>query len=351
MYDVLAIGTATRDLFLKSPLFKVLRDPEHLKRLGFPTGEAECFALGAKVEIPELEICSGGGAINAAVSFARQGLRVAALAKLGGFEDGGREISNQMKQSGVYFRPSFSKKLKTSQSVVMLAPTGERTILNYRGASEELRALDWPRSLRAKWAYIAPGRIAHTEMRKIIERLVKSGTNFAINPSAHYLQLDLKQLLPLLRPASVLILNREEAALLSGCRYEQEKNIIAELDRMLPCLKVITDGPRGVMVSDGASLYRSGIYSGKVIDRTGAGDAFGAGFVASLARLKIKNQKLKIIFSPEQIREAIRLGSANATSVVEKIGAHTGALTKAEYKKDKRWHRLDVHVQPIAKSQ
>jgi len=51
MFDVIAIGTATRDVFLISPLFKVLRDPKHLEKIGFKTGEAQCFALGAKVEV------------------------------------------------------------------------------------------------------------------------------------------------------------------------------------------------------------------------------------------------------------------------------------------------------------
>ena len=44
MFDILTIGTATHDTFLASMGIKVLRDPKHLEKLGFPTGEAECFA-------------------------------------------------------------------------------------------------------------------------------------------------------------------------------------------------------------------------------------------------------------------------------------------------------------------
>ena len=82
-YDIITIGTATRDVFLTSPLFKVLTDVAHLKKIGFPTGEAQCFALGGKVEIDAPVLTTGGGATNAAVTFGRQGFKAACLAKIG----------------------------------------------------------------------------------------------------------------------------------------------------------------------------------------------------------------------------------------------------------------------------
>ena len=83
MFDVITIGTATRDVFLTSNLFKVLKDPTHLKKLGFKTGEAECFALGSKIEVEKPTITVGGGAANAALTFSRQGLRTASVLRMG----------------------------------------------------------------------------------------------------------------------------------------------------------------------------------------------------------------------------------------------------------------------------
>ena len=51
MYDVITIGTATRDVFLQSSAFKPVKDPHFTPAEGFPSGEAECFALGKKIEI------------------------------------------------------------------------------------------------------------------------------------------------------------------------------------------------------------------------------------------------------------------------------------------------------------
>ena len=69
MFDVITIGTAAKDTFLISRFFKILKDSKHLKKFDFPTGEAQCFALGGKIELDNQVIATGGGATNAAVTF------------------------------------------------------------------------------------------------------------------------------------------------------------------------------------------------------------------------------------------------------------------------------------------
>ena len=97
MYDVITIGTASRDVFLQSEAFKIFKDPEHLKKIGFPEGEAQCFALGGKIDIREPVFATGGGATNTAVTFARQGFKTAAFIKIGRDEDGD-ELHRMMRQ-------------------------------------------------------------------------------------------------------------------------------------------------------------------------------------------------------------------------------------------------------------
>ena len=50
---------------------------------------------------------------------------------------------------------------------------------------------------------------------------------------------------------------------------------------------------------------------------------------------------------PVNIEYAIRLGSANATSVIEKIGAKPGILTKAEFEKGERWRNLPIKEETL----
>ncbi len=346
MFDVITIGTGTRDVFLESKLFRIIRAPKHLKKLGFPTGEALALAAGAKIEVAPPIFTVGGGAANAAVTFARQGFKAAALMKLGADENGDSVIS-AMKRERVAAFPLMDKKDITAYSAILLSPTGERTILNYRGASEDMKASEVPYAkLRARWAYFVPGRIPLPVIFSITKRLQKQGTMLAMNPSKHYLEMGPKKLAPLFKMLDVVIMNREEAAYLTGCDYAKEKEIFKNLDKMVRGVAVMTDGPRGVLVSDGRTMYRAGIYrERKLVNRTGAGDAFGSGFVAGLIEFAGRSVSQPMHeYSKEAISHAIRLGSANATSVVEHIGAEIGILRKHVFKTDRRWRTLPVAI-------
>lgn len=342
MLDVITIGTATRDVFLTSPLFKVVRDPEHLERLGFPTGEAQCFALGAKLEVGEPVMTIGGGATNAAVTFARQSFRTAALVKVGEDRNGDAVLEDLRRENVVPFAVR-TRDHGTGYSVILSSPTGERTILNYRGAAETMRSAEVPwKKLRARWAYIVPSHIPLPVMLRIVAHLKKNKTRIAMNPSQYYLALGARRLAPILRSLDVMLTNREEAAYLTGVRYEDERGIFKKFDELVRGIAVMTDGPRGVLVSDGSRIYRAGVFKEKkIVSRTGAGDAFGSGFVAGLARAAAGPS------TPRAVEEAIRLGSANATSVVEHVGAQVGILTTGEFRRQRRWRSLKITARAV----
>ncbi len=339
MYDVVTIGTATRDVFLRSTFFKVLRDPKHLRRLGFQTGEAQCLALGGKLEVGAPVLTLGGGALNAAVTFARRGLRAAALVKIGK-DPNGEAVLRDLKQEKISPLIRYDQKQMTAYSVVLLSPGGERTILHHRGASEDLTTSEANfKNVRTKWIYVNPGRIPYKVIKKIIFGWSERGALVAMNPSAHYLKFGVKKLAPLLKKVSVLILNREEAAALTNVPYREERRIFKRLDELAPGVAVMTEGKRGVMVADGKFIYHAGTFKEKfVADRTGAGDAFGSAFVASLIKSRANPARG---VTAGQIREAIRAASANATSVVEAIGAEQGILKSSGFAAP-RWRNFKI---------
>ena len=121
--------------------------------------------------------------------------------------------------------------------------------------------------------------------------------------------------MPILKKIDILLLNQEEASLLTGISYQKEKQIFKKLDELVPEIAIMTKGDRGAVVSGGNCLYRAGAPKVKVAEKTGAGDAFGSGFLASY----IKNQN---------IEQALQLGIANSTSCIQKIGAKNGLLKK-----------------------
>ncbi len=358
MYDIITIGTASRDVFLSSPLFKTLYDGKRLKKIGLATGRAQCLGLGAKIEIDEINFSTGGGAANAAVTFSRQGLKTAALIRMGE-DDTGCSIIVELLKEKVSPLSILDKTQITAYSVILLTPRGERTILVHRGASDDLRVKEIPfNKLKTRWAYVSPGKISYAVIEKLFKYLSENKTLIAFNPSGYFLQMGIKKLKPLLSRAKVVILNREEAAFLTGIDYHKEREIFNKLDKEVDGIAIMTDGNKGVMVSDGENIYSAGTFGGKSIDRTGAGDAFGSGFVAGLIR-KIGNWKLPARRSepgaggeignlpPKAIEYAIRLGSANATSVIKHIGAKKGILTKRQFEQVRRWRHLPIEIKRI----
>lgn len=335
MFDIVTIGTATIDVFLKSRNFKVLKDPHFTAQAGFPEHEAQCFALGSKLEVEELCMATGGGATNSAVTFARQGLKTATVCRLGKDENA-EIIKKDLKKEKVETFLIHDPAHQTAYSTILISEDGERTIMVYRGASASLKFDELPLSkIDARWAYITPGSMKLESLQKLFKCFTDKKTKIAFNPSRAQLELGIEKLGQILHAVDVFIVNREEGSYLTGQPFEKEREIFKVLDKAVEGIVVMTEGPKGVMVSDGKMLYRAGTFKEKkLVDRSGSGDAFGSGFVAAL----VKGGK---------IEDGIRFGSANATSVVEYIGAKKGILTEGGLKRDARWRNLEISKKSI----
>ena len=123
------------------------------------------------------------------------------------------------------------------------------------------------------------------------------------------------ELLRLLKYVDILNVNKAEAAQLVPGTVLTE--LLYHLNNYVKTV-IVTDGAMGGIASNGEEIYRFGIYEDtKVKDATGAGDAFGAGFLAHLA-------------AGHTFSDALTFASANSTSVVAKIGANRGVLTGEE---------------------
>jgi len=338
MFDIITIGTAAKDVFLKLPGARIIRDKKELEHLHISIAEAICLPFGSKMEVEELISAIGGGAVNAAVTFSRQGFKTAAVFKIGG-DFFGKEIISSLKKENIKIFSSEDKKNPTDYSTVIIGQNGDRTILVHRGASGNLQKKDIP-SLKTKWLYIAPSNIPFSVINSVVSEAKKKGVMVAMNPSRFYLKIGLETLKPLLNKINVIIVNREEASILTGVSYNDEKAIFHKFDELINGVAVMTEGKNGGVVSDCCHIWRYGIFSNeKIIDATGAGDAFGSGFIAGL--IKSGEECQKNACHSLNIEYAIRLGLANAASVVEKIGAEAGILT-AEQFKSSRWRSVNI---------
>ncbi|MDP3948028.1 MAG: carbohydrate kinase family protein [bacterium] len=364
MFDVITIGTAVRDAFV---VLKDVKDinVQIIKDTRFKTGKAVAFSHGSKISIPSIVFTTGGGATNAAATFGRQGFKTACFCVVGA-DVSGETVMRELQREKVrfLFKIDPNKEHKTGYSIILLSPDGERTILTYRGASEDLRPnmIPWQK-LNARMLYLAPLGGANTEtFATIVRHARRKGVALAVNPSSKTIAKGLAWFSRAIKGAAVLILNEEEAAYLTGLPYGEDEKIFKKLDRAIGGIIVMTKGPQGVVVSDGKRIYSAGVFRERaLVDRTGAGDAFGSGFVAGLIQRQLRrSQKTRSEsrpqsasgkgkafrlerVTPEDVHYAIRLGSANGTSVVEHIGAKEGVLT-ARAARAKRWQSLPVRI-------
>lgn len=330
MFDVITIGSATRDNFLRGK-YPLIDSKES------PSGKAYALPYGEKLSVDFVHFTIGGNAANASVTFARHGFKTACVAKIGK-DLPAKEFLLHLKLGGVSTKLiSQTDEKPTAYSVLLLSPEGERTILGYHGASDTFKLEDLNlKKLKSKWWYLSLAGESDVMYLPLIKFAKENNVKVAFNPSGHHLKHKRQEILDSLKDLSFLVLNKGEAAELVGVSFEKEQEVFKKLDELTPGIVAVTDGPNGVIVSDGKNLYKAGIFKEKqVADRTGAGDSFGSGFVARLA-LYPKPYTL------DAIKDAIRFASANATSVVERVGATEGILTKKTFEEDPRWREFKI---------
>lgn len=308
MYDIITIGAAVRDVFLLSDQFQMIRSD------AFETGVGECVPLGSKIEVDKKIETTGGGATNAAVTFSRLGFSAAIVCRVGE-DSAGREIIQDLKKEKV--ATALIQRVphgETAYSALLTATGGERSILTYRGVSASFTNVDIPwRSLEAKWIYITSlgGNISLTE--RIIKSTNKEETQIAWNPGGKELAMGLVVVQRVLRRVSLLLINREEAARLTGKENIAEAFVTIKASKQTTV--IITDGDKGSWAFSNGKAWHSGTTGAPSLSRTGAGDAFGSGLVAGLMH-------------GFTLPQALALGTLNAESVIKHVGAKHGILKR-----------------------
>lgn len=305
-HDVLTIGAATRDIFLVSDQFRSIANHS------FEGGRAECVPLGSKIEIQTFVATTGGGATNAAATFRSLGYRTAITCRIGD-DSIGRDLLEDLKQKRI--ETKYVNRIKggqTAYSTLLTMPEGERTALVYRGISSKFTDADihWSAIKKSKWVYLTSLGGNFELSKKIVEFAHKHHVNIAWNPGNGELKKGMKAFRHILEMVDVFIVNKEEAELLTG---ESNMKKLCLIFKQEGTIRLITDGSRGTTMIEGSRVHKFGTSGTKGISKTGAGDAFGSGFIAAL--MKFKDPVM-----------AARIGTLNAESVIQHLGAKKGVL-------------------------
>ncbi|MDP1760560.1 MAG: carbohydrate kinase family protein, partial [Candidatus Woesebacteria bacterium] len=199
---------------------------------------------------------------------------------------------------------------------VAISYTGERTIFTYHSP----RSYEFPVNLpKIPWMYLTSmGESFKPFYNHITEWLVKNPeTKLAFNPGTWQLRGGVDAIANVFKLSTIVFVNKQEAEKLTGFEAKSEvtKELLMSLSGLGPKISVITDGGNGSYVFDGNKFLHCGILPVDAYERTGAGDAFGSGFLSAVIKGKI-------------LEEALVWGTVNSASVIGYTGAQKGLLTK-----------------------
>lgn len=302
MYDVITIGSISIDMYYRG-------DSLTEKEGRF------ALALGGKYQVDHFYAGLGGGAANVAIGIQSFGFSAALMGKVGEnqFED---LIHNHLKEHKITSALVQKEKEYMKISSILLSQAGERTILHYESPHEHILRTDADLASleQAKVVYMSNlWRVPLEERKRILSHVAQKKILTVVNLGIADCRRPIEQLESLLHHVNILIINTHEFAEMVKKPFETI-DFKKDITDLFPLLKtkilVITDGNKGAYAYvNGGVLVEAAHEVKHVVDTTGAGDGFSAGFIAGFLE---KNN----------VERALHLGNKRGAHIVQKIGAN-----------------------------
>lgn len=307
-FDVVCVGNAKIDTFL------TLHEANKHLRLLKETNEL-CIKFGEKITVDKAEILLGGNAANVSVGISRLGLNTVLVAEIGK-DEFAQKIINTLKSENVNTSNVLQAEGQQSSFSTILNYKNERTIFSEHVKREHNFNFE---NISAKWVYLTSlGEKWHDAYSKAIDFVKETKSNLAFNPGTLQIESGKNSIENVLSVTNLLFVNKEEGEELLSYSHGQKsiEEIIVNLQKLGPKIVVITDGKNGSFaINQKGEIFKQEIIEGKVVEKTGAGDAYSSGFLAAMIYNK-------------SIPDAMSWGAKNSASVIGKVGATTGLLHK-----------------------
>ena len=316
-FDLLSVGDATVDVFMNPTETETLCELDDKKcRI--------CFAYGDKIPVRNLEFTIGGNAANNSVGSSRLGLKSAIVLTLGD-DTIGKLIVERLQKEGVNTTYVIAQPATTSNYSTIINYGGERTIFTYHAP----RSYEFPVQLPAvPWVYLTSMGESYRPFYNHFVDWIRRNTQvkLAFNPGSWQIRAGVEGIKDVLNLANLIFVNRQEAEKFTGIADSigKEKELLASVSKLGPDIVVVTDATNGSFVYDarlpagqGKRFLKCGVLPVDAYERTGAGDAYGTGFLSAVVKGK-------------SLEEALIWGTVNSASVIGYVGAQKGLLKENE---------------------
>lgn len=267
--------------------------------------------------VEEIRLAPAGTAGGTAVTLAKLGAEVRTAGAIGS-DALGDVLVSMLGHAGVDTELLVRRAdVQTSASVLPIRPDGSRPAFHVIGANGTYNSIDAPWEAIAAADYLhlgAPEFMGGEEAAKILGHARAHGTVTSADllaPGEQAVHI-VDWIGPALPELDYLLPNAEQVLGLSG-RADLAEGCRALLERGIGCVAA-TDGARGAIVADASGVERVPAFAAEVVDTTGCGDAFSAGFLRGLS--------LGLA-----AREAAALGCATAALVACGLGSDHGTFT------------------------
>lgn len=268
------------------------------------------------VKVEELALSPGGSSANCAAIAGSLGQPVTFLGSVGN-EIWSKPIVKDFHRFKVNTRNLRKAPGKTGTCIALVDANGERKFYSYRGVNESAPPLDFPLSLWKQhhclhlsgYSFQEPN--SRTTALSLLWEAKQHGLLVSLDPSFIFArELDF-QSEELLSQLDFIFPNREEAELISGVS-DPLKAAYSLMEKGVKTV-VVTLGREGcLLLSEGVEQHIRIDPIEKVVDTTGAGDAFCAGFLMG-------------VLNDFSLEQSCKLGCASAAHIVTHVGAHENA--------------------------
>ncbi len=257
----------------------------------------------------DLEMHPGGSAANTIAGLSEFGIETAFIGKIGSDEEG-RVLLRDFEKRNVDTSGIIKADGRSGVAMIFVDKEGNRAILVDPGVNDTIRIDEVNLDIvnRSKLihmtSFICKNGIDSLNSQK---EIAKEADALSFDPGMPYVERGLDDIKPILKRTTIFLPNKREIEMLMGVEFLEASKIAIDMGVEVVVVKL---GEKGCYVTNGRDEYFVKPFLSNVVDTTGAGDAFNAGFLYGWIRGK-------------SLEECARFGNYVASKIIERVGARS----------------------------